>query len=79
MEGLVKEDGLKIKNRCEGWRRRGGAFTLGPVVWTQCDQPGIVMLTFIDDSKTRTLPACKKCWQECIDNGLTIKKVEPIT
>src|ERR1700749_4394239 len=79
MEGLIKEDSKRIPNRCEGWRRRGGVFTLGPVVWEQCDQRGLVRITFIDNGKNRTLPACARCWNECIETGLEIIKTVPIT
>ena len=63
------------KNRCEGWRRHGGAFTFGPVTWEQCEEEGEVMLTVKQDDETTTLPACKTCWQECIDN----EKIEVVS
>jgi hypothetical protein len=60
--------------RCEGWRRHGGAFTLGPVTWEQCKNDGIVTLKFkdADTGKVKTLPACKECWAECLENGIKI-------
>jgi hypothetical protein len=66
--------------RCQGWRRYGGAFTLGPVRWEQCKEKPTVMLRFKDkeDGKVRTMPACQKCWQECIDTGVKILKATPI-
>lgn len=67
-----------MKNRCEGQRRFGGAFTLGPVEWEQCKKEGIVMMTFMDDGETKTLPACKECWSESIENGIDIIAVVPI-
>ena len=67
-----------MSTRCEGWRRYGGAFTLGPVYWVQCNEQGIVALTLRQDGKTKTLPACKTCWQECIDNKIEIVKVVPM-
>lgn len=70
-----KKSNLK---RCEGWRRYGGAFTLGPVTWEQCKENGIVMLTFERDGKQQTLPACKVCWQEYIDTKLKIISAIPI-
>ena len=67
------------KPQCEGWRRYGGAFTLGPVLWKRCKRPGEVILTFKDESgKTKSLPACKVCWDECISNKVTILEVLPI-
>ena len=69
--------------RCEGWTRHGGAFTFGPVYWAQCDNEAIVNIRFIDNQRSgkgdeRTLPACKDCWQKCIDNHLEILEVVPI-
>jgi hypothetical protein len=63
--------------RCEGWRRYGGAFTLGPVRWEQCSNEAIVMLT-VKQEKVENLPACKACWQEAIDKKIEIVKAEPI-
>jgi hypothetical protein len=68
------------KVRCEGWRRYGGAFTLGPVTWEQCKETATVMLTckqFLEP--TKTLPACHHCWREAsATTGIQILKVEPI-
>lgn len=64
--------------RCEGWRRHGGVLTFGLPKWEQCPENATVMLTFKRDGKTETLPACPRCWQECIDTGLKILKATPI-
>lgn len=64
--------------RCQGWRRYGGAFSFGPIKWVQCKERATVMLCFERDGKTETLPACPKCWQECIDTGLKILSAKPI-
>lgn len=66
--------------RCEGWRRHGGAFTLGPVTWTQCKNQGIVTLKFqdADSGKVKTLPACRECWTECLATGVKIIEARPI-
>jgi hypothetical protein len=68
----------KSFKRCEGYHRTGGAFTLGPVVWTQCKGRAIAMLTVIQDKKEFTLPSCPKCWRECIEKNIKIIKAEPI-
>ncbi len=70
----------EIKNRCEGWVRREGAFTLGPVGWVQCKNKGVVILTFkYPETKKQTLPACSKCWRKCIDDErIKIISVIPI-
>lgn len=64
--------------KCEGYRRYGGAFTLGPVKWEQCTNEATVNITFVQDGKEHTLPGCLECWQECIENKLDIKSVNPI-
>lgn len=63
-----------MPERCEGWRRTGGAFTLGPVRWDQCENDGYVLLE-VDGKK---MPACAECWKECRDKGVVIQSVSPI-
>jgi len=72
-----KGDGMKTKTkqkqiRCEGYRRLGGAFTLGPSTWTQCKNKAIVSLLVKQNGKTQRLPACQKCWNESIATGIAI-------
>ena len=50
--------------RCEGYRRTGGAFTLGPVKWEQCKNDAVVMMEFKHDGEVQTLPACRECLGE---------------
>jgi hypothetical protein len=64
--------------RCEGYRRYGGAFTLGPVKWEQCKEEATVLITFSNNAGTHVLPGCAKCWAECIENKLNIVSVIPI-
>ena len=64
--------------RCEGWRRYGGAFSLGPVVWRQCQNEAVVMLDIEQDGERQQLPGCAVCWQEAIDTGIKILGVRPI-
>lgn len=64
--------------RCEGQRRYGGAFSLGPVHWEQCSNDATVMLTVEQDGETTTLPGCNQCWTECIENGLKVIEAKPI-
>jgi hypothetical protein len=61
--------------RCEGWRRRGGAFTLGPVSWEQCKADAVALLTVKQDGEVSTLPGCFQCWDECSATGI-LKKAE---
>jgi hypothetical protein len=68
-----------MKNRCEGYRRYGGAFSFGPVTWEQCTREAVVMLTIIQKGKEETLPACVICWAECLNNGIEIVKAYPIS
>lgn len=77
-----QQEKVKVRKsaiRCEGWRRYGGAFTLGPVTWKQCEEAAIVQLKFRQDGKVDTLPACQTCWDECIENDIKIIKATPLT
>ena len=49
--------------RCEGWTRKGGAFTLGAPEWKQCENEAVVNLTFEQDGEIQTMPACLDCWK----------------
>ena len=65
--------------RCEGFRRHGGAFTLGPVRWEQCNQGAIVMLTVKQDGKETTKPACLQCWNEAqMHDTIEVMSAKPI-
>lgn len=65
--------------QCEGWRRRGGAFTLGPVKWSQCEEEAEVMLKIKQDNKTQEMPGCKECWQEAIEHkSIKVLSATPI-
>ncbi len=63
--------------KCEGWRRNGAAFTLGPVTWKQCENEAVVILEVVQDGKVESLPGCAICWQECIDSGIQINSSRP--
>lgn len=58
--------------RCEGWRRNGGAFTLGPVEWRQCENRAMALLTTADG----VFPACRVCWAEA--GALDIEILEAV-
>jgi len=64
--------------KCQGWRRYGGAFSLGPVRWEQCDRKPVAMLKVRQDGKDKWLAACPECWTECIENEITILEATPI-
>ena len=64
--------------RCEGYRRRGGAFTLGPVKWEQCEEEAAVRLTVKQDNKVSQFPACMVCWNEAIATAIEIQAVVPL-
>jgi len=68
--------GTKIKNQCEGWTRNGGAFTLGPVSWKQCENQGVFRIKFKDGEAIQTLPACQKCLDECRRTGVKIIEIK---
>ena len=55
--------------RCEGWRRYGGAFSVGGVPkWQQCKDAATVVLKVKQSDGVQELPACPKCWEEAIGN-----------
>jgi hypothetical protein len=67
--------------QCEGYRRTGGAFTIGPVKWEQCPNDAVVKLTVLqdpndEDSETAVFPACLKCWKEALENEIPITAYE---
>lgn len=68
-----------ILMRCEGWRKHGGAFALGPIEWLQCENEAIVRLTVTQEGKTEDLPACNVCWHETIENEIPISTVVPLS
>jgi len=63
--------------RCEGWTRKGGMFTLGLPVWSQCENEAVVMLE-VRQEETEKQPACIDCWKRGIKEGIKILSVEPI-
>ncbi len=65
--------------QCEGWRRRGGAFSLGPVTWEQCKNDATVNIEVKQEGEVSTLPGCQECWKECIANkGIEVISATPI-
>jgi hypothetical protein len=66
--------------RCEGYIRKGGVFTFGPIEWIQCNNDAVVEIKFKQkDEPVNTLPACHGCWQKCIDSkNIEIISVNPI-
>lgn len=67
-----------MRSQCEGWRRRGGAFTLGPVEWKQCANDVVVVLMVLQDGETQSVPACTECWHEAIERDIPISKAVPL-
>ena len=69
--------------RCEGWRRTGIFQMGGTGKWEQCRSDAIAMLKFKDNQedgngKVKILPACKKCWEDCLQSGIEILSVGTI-
>ena len=66
--------------RCEGYRRKGGFLTFGPVVWIQCENEAVVKLKIKQEGKVSIMPSCMKCWEEAKDTKWKIKiiRCEPI-
>lgn len=66
-----------MKTQCEGWRRKGGAFSFGPVTWSQCENEATVTLEVVQDGKSIAFPACFTCWSEAIAKEFEIASAEP--
>lgn len=65
--------------RCEGHRRYGGAFTLGPVKWEQCRNTATVLLTVEQNGQIlKDSPACAECWEEGRRAGIKQIDAKPI-
>jgi hypothetical protein len=65
--------------RCEGYRRRGGAFTFGPVSWAQCENRAVVFVTIDQGGEiTKDCPCCLECWSEGIEQGIKQIDAKPI-
>ena len=67
------------RTRCAGWRRYGGAFTLGRAEWKQCENAATLLLRTVEDGKESDVPACERCWREAVGTqSIAILRVEPI-
>ena len=66
--------------QCEGWTRRGGMFTLGRPIWSQCKNDATVTLTVKQgDEDISSFPACQDCWQEGIEyKTIEVLSAEPL-
>jgi hypothetical protein len=68
--------------RCEGYIRKGGAFTFGPVTWYQCPNQASVTIKFEQDNdgtKEGEMPACNECWERARHNShINIIWVKPL-
>jgi len=67
-----------MSTRCEGYRRYGGVFSLGPVTWAQCSEEAVVMITVTQDGETKSFPACFTCWHEALETGIKVSDVRLI-
>lgn len=66
-----------MPTRCQGYRRYGGMFTLGPVKWVQCENDAVVILEVSQES-VEAFPACMDCWSEAIERKISILSARPI-
>lgn len=65
--------------RCQGYTRRGGFMSLGPVYWSQCKNDAEFILTVTQDGVDQSFPACSSCRDACTQYGidiLTTKNIE---
>jgi len=64
----------RVSQRCEGMRRHGGVFSLGPVTWRQCADNAVVILKVKQKGeKAKEIPSCLQCWKEAQDPRWDIK------
>jgi hypothetical protein len=72
---------MKKKTQCEGWRRYGGVFTLGPVKWEQCKETATVTALITNpDEKPKGFAACDHCLIEALTTtGMKVAKIKPIS
>jgi len=66
--------------RCEGRRRYGGAFLLGPPRWVQCEEDATVKLRLVqNDEPEAEMYACATCWKEAKEHPeIEILEVLPL-
>lgn len=63
--------------RCEGFRRKGGAFALGPVRWQQCENEAVALLK-VRQEVIAEYPSCLICWNEAKALDVEILSANPI-
>ena len=64
---------------CEGFRKHGSMFTLGPITWKQCEDEAVVLIEVKQDGVIASFPACNTCWKEAISNkGIEIISTVPL-
>lgn len=70
-----------MSEKCEGYRRYGGAFTMGPVQWVPCTETATVIIRVRQKNKDiDELPACLTCWGEAMENdGMEVLSARPIS
>jgi hypothetical protein len=74
------EQTCKSTPRCEGYRRYGGALTIGLPRWVQCENNAVVLLTVEQDGKIlENLPTCLECWDEGVKLGAKPTSIQPLT
>ena len=79
MHKMCERKSKMNKFRCDGWIRTGGAFTLGGrPKWVHCEKDAEVMLTFIQEGKKQSMPACGECVERAREYGLTIIDSRPL-
>jgi hypothetical protein len=66
--------------QCEGMRRYGGAFRLGPPQWVPCKNKATVKLKLKQNDEISEFAGCNTCWDECTKTkGIKVISVHPIT
>lgn len=70
---------LSPRVQCEGYRRYGGAFCLGPVTWERCKLDATRILEVKQGGKGLSkFPVCEECLQECLrTEGIEVVSITP--
>lgn len=65
-------------SRCDGWHRRGGAFTMGPVTWSQCSKVPDFHLRIDQGDGVEHFYCCVECFETSVDGKITVIEKVPM-
>jgi hypothetical protein len=65
-----------MTKQCEGYIRRGGAFTFGRPEWFQCKNDATMKLMVTQNEKKESFACCDECLTRVIDKKIHIESME---